>query len=187
MKRVSLTLAAVLVAHASTSGCSSHAEGLEPVTCPDFASFHFVSSVLERHCGSIDCHGRLERPLRIFGQFGTRKPLTPSELAAHPEIDPSQYYPGGAQATTPDELLDNYRSVCGLEPAIISLVALHEERVDALTIVRKPRYEEKHKGGQIWATGSDGDLCLTSWLDPRSRSTGAIQEDACTRGATEGD
>jgi hypothetical protein len=33
-----------------------------------------------------------------------------------------------------------------------------------LTMVRKARGSEAHKGGQIWTQGDDSDTCVTSWL-----------------------
>src|SRR5262249_32749408 len=93
----------------SVWGCSGYSTLPEQTQCADFESFRPVSDVLEKRCGSIDCHGRTERPLRFVGQFSMRKPLTPAELATHPEIDPKQYFPGGAVPTTDDERLDNYR------------------------------------------------------------------------------
>jgi hypothetical protein len=47
---------------------------------------------------------------------------------------------------------------------------------DQLTMVRKARGIESHKGGQIWSQGDDSDSCLTSWL------AGAANATACARG-----
>src|SRR4029079_3170092 len=96
------------------------------------------------------------------------------------------YYPGGAINTTPSERLENWRSIRGPEPEIIPVgycCAAGEGSCDGfdqgnctdpdrydpvrLTMVRKARLREKHKGGQIWGAGDDGDKCLTNWLTGR--------------------
>lgn len=173
--------------------------------------FVLVSRVLEKRCGSLDCHGGLSRPLRIYGNAGLRRP--------EPDIgtegcqtgdncgdgrtckqdigcvdskiyDYAEYYSGGSINTTPSERLDNWRSICGLEPEIMTIVyccsagegscggfdyaanCVDPEDYDPerLTLVRKARLREKHKGAQIWGTGDDGDKCLTNWLTARDRA-----------------
>lgn len=118
---------------------------------PDRASFDAPSTYLERHCGSLDCHGQPGRPLRVYGQFGMR--LSPDDA------------PGG-KARTDDELSANYVSVIGLEPEIMGLVATqHGAEPERLMLIRKPLGTERHKGGKIFSDQSDpGYLCLTSWL-----------------------
>lgn len=97
------------------------------------------ADVLSRRCGSLDCHGRIARPLRIYGQNGLR-------------LDPNDF-PGGRPRTL-DESRATYLSVIGLEP----------ERVGVL-VIDKAIGRERHKGGRIFADESDpGYLCLASWL-----------------------
>ena len=129
--------------------------------------FRPVSSVIERRCGTLDCHGSEARPLRIYSQFGLRKHIDKNP-------DAGQYFPGGLDATTPDELLDNYRSMIGLEPEKLDLVVAKKAKVETLTLVRKPRLAEKHKGGLVWNKGDDGDVCLVNWL------TGVADTSTCT-------
>src|SRR5207253_609317 len=62
-----------------------------------------VSAMMEARCGGLDCHGQVGRPLRIYGQRGLR--------LATPETDLRDERP-----TTPEERLENYQSVIGLEP-----------------------------------------------------------------------
>jgi len=45
-----------------------------------------------------------------------------------------------------------------------------------LTMMRKARGIESHKGGQIWTQGDDSDTCLTSWLAGNTETT------ACAKG-----
>lgn len=170
--------------------------------------FVLVSGVLERRCGSLDCHGGLSRPLRVYGNAGLRRPepdLGTEECALGDDCgagrtckegtgcvdskiyDYAEYYSGGSIATTPAERLDNWRSLCGLEPELMTVVyccSVGEGVCDGfdygascadpedydperLTLVRKARLREKHKGAQIWGAGDAGDKCLTNWLAGR--------------------
>lgn len=119
------------------------------------AEFRPVSAVVERRCGTLDCHGAPARPLRIYGQYGLRKPVEEAD---------SDYYPGGLAPTSAEELLDNYRSLVGLEPELTAKVAKDKGEPESLTLVRKPRLLEKHKGGLVWNKGDDGDTCVVNWL-----------------------
>jgi len=171
---------------ALTLGCTqySYNERLDNLDLPTFgvkgAEFKPVSAVLERRCGNQDCHGSPFRALKIYGKFGFRRP----EVMGTPNIPKEQfpfYYPGGIP-TTDAEIADNYDSVVSLEPLLMSEVWTQQDRAtaelpcpytadnnpkmtpDCLTLVRKPRREEKHKGGTIWKTGSPADRCLVGWI-----------------------
>ena len=53
----------------------------------------------------------------------------------------------------------------GLEPEVMSDVVRDGGRLpDRLTLVRKARAQEHHKGGKLFVEGDDRDRCLTSWL-----------------------
>jgi hypothetical protein len=54
--------------------------------------------------------------------------------------------------------------VCGLEPERTHRVVNGEISVEELTMVRKPRLTEKHKGGRIWDQGKPPDRCVVTWL-----------------------
>jgi hypothetical protein len=131
-----------------------------PIVAPDAASFSPVSAFLDHRCGSLDCHGEVGRNLRLVGHEGLR--LDPADL------------PGGSP-TTAAEIGANYDSVVGLEPEVMKVVVeedgAHPER---LTLVRKSRGTEHHKGGALVMVGDAQDRCLTSWL------AGAVDESACT-------
>lgn len=118
---------------------------------------------LQRRCGTLDCHGQPGRPLRIYGQFGLRFP------------DDADNVPGGS-GTTETENLADYQSVIGLEPEVMSRVVADPSNnpPTELTLVRKMRMMERHKGGQIVVPGDDGDQCITSWL------AGSTDVKACT-------
>jgi hypothetical protein len=184
-----LLAASVALVFAAPSGCLSDADlTVGQAFCPtrvivkDDATgnivsdtFRPVSQVLERRCGTIDCHGVAARPLRIYGQSGLRRPEAPeSELVKNGE-----YYTGGLVATTDAEVESNYLAACGLEPEIMDRVIAGQAEVEELTLIRKPRLEEKHKGGRIWAAGStQGDLCVKSWIE-QSRTQQPINTEAC--------
>jgi hypothetical protein len=168
----------VAVIAIAAAGCSSvdPTEGVlvkGPKFGTDGASFRPISSVLERRCGTLDCHGSTYRPLKIYGQVGLRRP----EVMGSPNVTSfKDYYSGGPEPTTGAELLDNYRSAIGLEPEITDLVVAGRSQPDALTLVRKPRLREKHKGGLIWNQSDPGDLCLVNWLTGSDDTTPCDQE-----------
>ena len=179
-----LLAASVALALVAPSGCLTDADlTVGQAFCPprmivrddvsgDVVSdtFRPVSQVLERRCGTIDCHGVAARPLRIYGQSGLRRPEPPEA----DEVKTGEYYTGGLVATTDAEVENNYLAACGLEPEIMDQVIAGQTEVGELTLIRKPRLEEKHKGGRIWASGSVlGDLCITSWI------AGNVNTEAC--------
>jgi hypothetical protein len=153
-----LTLAALGLLLAGCSGIAS-VNDYETITGPEFgpmgATFQPVSRVMEARCGTLDCHGQMSRPLRIFGQQGLRMPVR------HPQPG---YTTAGMVGTTPQELLSNYASMVGLEPEKMQKVADGQAAPETLTLVRKPRLTEKHKGGKIWSQNDPGDACLIKWL-----------------------
>lgn len=161
--RVALALALGLIAGVGSaiafSGCVGN-DGVTDTICPPIDDFRPVSSVLEQRCGTLDCHGDASRPLKIYGRIGLRAPLLDPDAG----IDADNYYSGGQEQTTPAEIELNYRSLCGLEPEIITEVVTEGAPVGDLTLVRKPRLQEKHKGGKIWDEGKPGDRCLVKWL-----------------------
>jgi hypothetical protein len=120
------------------------------LAAPDRATFEPVDDVLQASCGTLDCHGQLGRALRLYGGRGLR--LSPKD---NPADDP----------TTPAEYDRSYGFVIGLEPEVMSDVVMDGGRVpERLTLVRKARELEHHKGGKLFVIGDDRDRCLTSWL-----------------------
>ncbi len=144
----SVALVAAVIA-AACSAPATDARVIEAV--PDRASFPAVADLLVKRCGTLDCHGEVGRNLRLYGSTGLR--LAPGDR------------PISKGQTTVAEYDDDYRSVVGLEPEIMSeVVASGGASPDRLTLVRKPRGTEHHKGGTLWAEGDPQDRCLTSWL-----------------------
>jgi hypothetical protein len=159
-----LAACAALATVASAIGCAGiEPDAVQEIAAPPFEenAFRDVSNVLEQRCGTLDCHGAMARPFRIYGQPGLRR--YEPEGSENVE-DYSQYYSGGLQATTGAELRDNYRSLCGLEPELLEQVFAKKADPQVLTLVRKARLLEKHKGGLLWNKGEPGDVCLTNWL-----------------------
>jgi hypothetical protein len=146
----------VLPVAAALASCSIPASDSRdtPQAVPDANSFPPVAQLLDVRCGSLDCHGTVARNMRLFGSAGLR--LSASDRPYVPVCD--------RQA----EVDQDYQSVVGLEPeAMDRVVASGGANPDALTMVRKARGIESHKGGQIWNEGDDADTCLVSWLSSK--------------------
>jgi hypothetical protein len=161
-----VVLASVLVA------CADLEPGVQDIISPPFDPlvFRSFSAVMERRCGTLDCHGHVSRPLRIYGQYGLRR----YEPEGSPNVENyAEYYSGGKEPTTLTELEDNYRSICALEPELVAQVYAKKSSPDVLSIVRKARLREKHKGGLLWNKGEAGDVCMTNWL------TGSVDTAQC--------
>ena len=134
------------------AACAAPAsDGRVTAMVPDRESFAVVAQVLVRHCGSLDCHGSAYRNLRVYGNESLR--LDANDRPLQPPC------------TTAAEVEEDYNSAAGLEPEVMSAVVAdggaHPER---LTLIRKARGTEHHKGGSPIHTGDDADRCLTSWL-----------------------
>lgn len=136
------------------------------VATPDETQFPPVADVLVHRCGSLDCHGQTSRNFQVFGCEGMRR---------DPNDVPGCRASGGTN-TTQDEYDATYRSLVGLEPAVMSEVVLDKgTHPELLTLVRKARGEESHKGGHVFTPGDEQDVCLTSWL------AGTTDTDSCTK------
>ena len=141
------------------------------IECGSEEEFPEVSPVLEKRCGTLDCHGTLARPLRIYGQGGLR-------LALQEEIDDFSVARdngtfSGGKATTPEEFEANWRSVCGLEPEKMQQVRAGEAEPLELILLSKPIGPEEedgttHKGGAVLIKGGEGFDCIRTWLDPET-------------------
>ncbi len=142
--------------------CSAPSAGhYVPNALPDPSTFGPVAQLLDVRCGSLDCHGTVARNLRLYGSAGLR--WSPQDRPLIPICDTSA------------EVTQDYDSVVGLEPEVMSAVAQGADPSD-LTMVRKARGTEAHKGGMIWSEGDDSDTCLISWLAGKSEPA------SCQRG-----
>lgn len=162
IKACLIALAAALGAASAVAACSAVPAGARiGIDAPDGpqGAFPVVGDYLALRCGSLDCHGQTGRNMRVWGFLSMR-------LAAG---DNPLTFP-----TKPAEYAATYRSVVGLEPAIMStVVSNHGAHPEDLAFIRKARGLEAHKGGALITPGDDQDVCLTSWL------AGKVDMDAC--------
>lgn len=136
------------------------------ILAPDQGEFTTVSPVLEKRCGTLDCHGQVGRPLRIYSGNGLRLPVDGGGIP-------------GSSPTTQDEVTANYRAVIGLEPEELTRVVAGEDPPRSLLLLKKPLLLEAHKGGPAFAPVNDpGETCITSWVDPNSAG---IDKNACNQ------
>jgi hypothetical protein len=128
-----------------------------------------VTTVFERRCGSLDCHGNIGRNMRIYSGRGLR---LPNDAGLAP----------GAGDTSLDEISANYQSILTVEPEQTNKVISGNDDPHTLLIVKKPLGIESHKGGQTIRQGDDAETCIVSWLkeDP---ATAPVNKDACTAAA----
>lgn len=128
---------------------------------PERASFSQVADALQPSCATLDCHGQRNRNLRLYGGRGLR--LYPENNSAD---DP----------TTDEEYQASYLSLTGLEPEALDEV-VHSGGLDPerLSLLRKGRGTERHKGGRQMLPGDPLDRCIVSWL------AGRIDTAACAR------
>jgi hypothetical protein len=149
----------VLVTAALWLGCASVSSNTRiGVDAPSSSEQDFgpVANFLDHRCGSLDCHGAIGRNLRIWGCEGMR--LDPKDISQCARNL-------GGSGTTPEEHLATYRSLVGLEPAVMSnVIAGHGQNPELLTFIRKARGDEAHKGGTLVVPGDPQDGCITSWL-----------------------
>ena len=163
---LALLAAATAGVIAAAAACSSFdPNALTEVAGPDYGQFEGVmsdggagtgvSAVIEKRCGTLDCHGQVGRPLRLYGQFGLRF------------VDDAGNLPGGpmgSQATTETEHKADYQSVLGLQPELMTEVVQGSAPPGVLMLLRKPLQLERHAGGAVFVAGDVTYLCLTSWL-----------------------
>jgi hypothetical protein len=127
-----------------------------------------VTTVFEKRCGSLDCHGSNARNLRIYSSGGLR---LPNEGGLAP----------GQGATTIDESTANYQSIVNLEPEQTNEVIVNKADPHTLLVLKKPLELEHHKGGPAITRGDDSETCIVSWFT----ATGSDQVDktACANAA----
>ena len=126
-----------------------------------------VSLVVERRCGTLDCHGTAARNLRVYSSQGLRLPNGAGRVP-------------GQGDTTPDEITASYQSLLTLEPEATQRLLDGGDPYDLL-IVRKPLEIESHKGGPAMRRGDDVERCIVSWL--REELAAPVDAGACKRAA----
>ena len=160
--RPSRHTASLLAILAWLGGCTSDVSSIDrrfdALSVPSRASFVRAADAMQLHCGTLDCHGQPGRNMRLYGHYGMRLATTDNPLQTQ---------------TTFDEYSASYGSVVDLEPEIMSRVVEKQIGPESLTIVRKPRGTEEHKGGQLMAENDTLDRCIVGWI------TGDYQVQAC--------
>ncbi len=155
MRAVAAMVGVLALASTSLSSCIDEPDARPEMLCPSRQVFtDYVSPLMERRCGMLDCHGSDRRPMRLFGELGLRI------------VNPGDLNRTGGDATTALELDANYRAVCGVEPEKVHEVSLDPggQSVNRLLLVRKARGTEGHKGGKVFNPFDDADLCVVGWL-----------------------
>jgi hypothetical protein len=160
-KVASTTLAALLMVPVSACGSDlrSPENGIGELAVPSREQFPLVGDAMQKYCGTLDCHGQIGRNLRLYGRLGLRLPVDGG---------------GTFDPTTEEEYGASYLSVIGLEPETLSKVVKKNISPFELSMVRKPRGLETHKGLQLMSRGDALDLCIVGWL------IGETSADACT-------
>jgi len=167
MKRLLPTLAPAALA--LLAGCTvPPANATITIDAPSDSTTEWnpVADYLGHRCGSLDCHGAQQRSFIIWSCDGLR--LAPNDVPGcrGPNTTP----------TTPAEYYATYRSLVGLEPAVMSyVVSTDGADPDLLTFVRKARGEEAHKGGQLIDAGDVQDQCVCSWLAGNTNTADCTQ------------
>ena len=148
-------------------GCASNPDPSATVVVTDLdepSYDQFVQPVLERHCGSLDCHGKLPRGLQIYGMDGLRLP-NDAGLAV------------GTGPTSDEEKRATYLSVMGLQPELMNAFLQKSPRTSddayGLLLLSKPLAIERHRPGASLRKGEPAERCITSWL------IGAVDQPSC--------
>lgn len=167
-----LLLALTLVACASSPLDSNGNARRTTILAPDQAQFQqFVSPALERHCATLDCHGQVGRPLRLYSALGLRLP------------NDAGLVPGIGVTATAEETTANYRAVIGLEPEEMTRVVAGVDPPRDLLLLKKPLDLEGHKGGAVLAPTNDPvELCIVSWINGTA-DAGGIDAVSCNKAA----
>ncbi|MCA9617797.1 MAG: hypothetical protein KC731_02180 [Myxococcales bacterium] len=153
------------------------------IECADLETFPPVSNVLEKRCGTIDCHGSFARPLRIFGRGGMRYHADANDYFDFGPDQDAGYVSGGV-GTTEEEYEANWRSVCGLQPEIMTQVVRDGADPLQLLILAKPlgpdeEGGQRHKGGVLLIKGGVAYDCIKTWIE------GNVDNAACAEATAE--
>lgn len=152
----------------ATSSCSGPANGRTEFNGPSVDTFKPVADMLGKRCGTLDCHGNINRNMRIYSYRGLR--LDPSDMSG------GNLMTGKGLVTSDAEYQATYTSVLTLEPELMGKILFQHGDPTQLTMIKKARGLEHHKGRKLWNAGDPADRCLISWL------TGHVDTNACKQG-----
>ena len=152
-------------------GCSGPPEeGKFVITPPPGPpTFNVVSTVLELHCGTLNCHGTDARNMPFFGFYGVR-------------LDPRDRT--GFAPTTDAEFLANFESIISIEPERLSqIVRSGGANASKWVVLSKGRGDEHHKGGARLVRGGAADTCILSWISAQPGGA-PVSAEACDAAST---
>jgi hypothetical protein len=136
---------------------------------PGPPTFNPVSTVVELHCGTLNCHGNEARNMRFFGFYGVR-------LDARDKT--------GFAVTTDAEFLANFESLIAIEPERLSqIVRSGGANASKWVVLSKGRGDEHHKGGARLVRGDAADTCILSWISARQGGP-PVNAEACDAAST---
>ena len=161
MKRMVLVLG-IGAFTALSSSCVSYEEA-KIGELPDQNSFisNNVTLFMERRCGTLDCHGQIGRPMRLYSVWGLR-------------LEEGANGARNTGPTTDKEHIENYRAVVGIEPERLREIYNTPDGTapsfDNYQLLLKPLDISgggiRHKGGPVLrqTTSDDGWVCLSGWV-----------------------
>jgi hypothetical protein len=152
---------------ASLASCVAEVNTPDPtdrvLLTPTRVGFEKVADAMQPSCGTLDCHGQVGRNMRMFGARGLR--LSPTDTSFEGVTQQPEY-----DAT--------YWAIVALEPELMSAIVREAgASPERLTLIRKGRGTERHKGGKLMSPNDDLDRCIVEWL------AGKIPVDACQAAA----
>jgi len=151
---VSAVVVAAVGATLAAAGCTVDIAGKAPnLVAPPRDKFESVAKAMQPTCGTLDCHGQIGRNMRLYGIQGLRLDPMSNSLT---------------DATSNDEYDASYWSIVALEPeAMTKVVESKGGDPESLSLIRKARGREKHKGKTLMNPNDPNDHldpCLMSWL-----------------------
>jgi len=154
------------------NACSVDSGAVSPLALPDKDQFinQGVDTFMQKRCGTLDCHGQIGRPLRIYSPNGLR--LNDGPMGAR-----------DTRGIQPNESSANYYAVVGLEPEEISLCLTTQGAFTDFLLLRKPLGIDqggvRHKGGSVLRSTDSGFDCLLGWasgmVDPAKCADAVMQ------------
>ncbi|MBV9947746.1 MAG: hypothetical protein JOZ69_12905 [Myxococcales bacterium] len=176
-RHIGLSVAAAFASLLVGCSASPGSDNTIKTTTPSFEQFigtdQFAPGVhtfLENQCATLDCHGVIGRPFRLYSPTGLRLPNDAGLIAG-----------GGSQ--TPAELLANYLSTVEIEPEEMSAVVEGKASPQNLLLVKKPMGLERHKGGTRILADDAQFKCLTTWLTSMAPNAPMFDQASCAAAA----
>jgi hypothetical protein len=144
-----------------------------------------VDEYLGRRCGTLDCHGQVGRPLRLYNQLGLRMDADDSGVVSG--MLGTDGHGANTSGTTAAEQLANYEAVIALQPEVMNNVVNNHADPQSLLLLLKPLLKIPHQGGLQMTNEMDpGYECVESWLttDPDAPlDAPSFNTGACTAAA----